>query len=228
MSEQDDANKRKKTAFRYSVSADIDLLKEVVMVAPYDAPYGQTSARWEEICDHMRQLHGDSLTTASCRKRFDDLLSAFKKSTLKALRASGTEEEYVERDQLMQDISDMMDVALLRKKAAKQVQERRESDGHLIREAALMSMKRKAAQNDFDHTQAESPPAKLMDNQKSSRQATVRESTSFVASFTLMMEESNRIKAEEIAMKREEIALEQRKLELEQASTIEMMKAMRN
>ncbi|ETV98090.1 hypothetical protein H310_09373 [Aphanomyces invadans] len=108
MSEQDEAIRRKKTAFRFSVVADIDLLKEVVIIAPFEAASGQTGARWEEFCEHKRVSHGDTLTTASCRKRVDDLLSAFKKATLKALRASGTEEEYQERDQLLQDISDMV------------------------------------------------------------------------------------------------------------------------
>ncbi|RHY32283.1 hypothetical protein DYB32_002697 [Aphanomyces invadans] len=67
MSKQDEAIRRKKTVFRFSVSADIDLLKEVVMIAPFEAAYGQTGTRWEEICEHMRVSHGDTLTTASCR-----------------------------------------------------------------------------------------------------------------------------------------------------------------
>ncbi|RHY20134.1 hypothetical protein DYB32_010101 [Aphanomyces invadans] len=141
MSEPSDATKRK-TAFRFTIAADVDLLKEVVLVAPYDAAYGQTTARWDEIGDNMRGIHGDAITALGCRKRFDDLLSAFKKATLKALRASGTEEEYNERDQLLQDIFDMViGMCLL---ASKQVQDKRECDGHMIREAALLSLKRKA------------------------------------------------------------------------------------
>ncbi|ETV98838.1 hypothetical protein, variant [Aphanomyces invadans] len=174
MSEHDEATRRKKTAFRFSVSADIDLLKEVVMVVPFDAAYGQTSARWDEVCEHMRQLHGNAMTSVCCRKRFDDLLPAFKKSSLKALRASGTEEEYLERDQLMQDISDMMDIALLRKKAAKLVQERRESDSHLIREAALTGMKRKQAEPDDNASQDEQPFCKSLDSKKGTRNGALR------------------------------------------------------
>ncbi|ETW05096.1 hypothetical protein H310_04124 [Aphanomyces invadans] len=42
------------------------------------------------------------------KERFDDLIVAFKEDKLNSLRASGTEEEYNEREQLMQDIVDLM------------------------------------------------------------------------------------------------------------------------
>ncbi|ETV97437.1 hypothetical protein H310_09765 [Aphanomyces invadans] len=107
MSELSDTTKRK-PAYRFTIAADVDLLKEVVLVAPFDAGYGQTTARWDEIGDNMRSIHGEAVTAICCRRRFDELLAAFKKATLKALRSSGTEEEYNDRDQLLQDIVDLV------------------------------------------------------------------------------------------------------------------------
>ncbi|ETV91766.1 hypothetical protein H310_13824 [Aphanomyces invadans] len=136
---------------------------------------------------------GKQLLAICCRRRFDDLLAAFKKATLKALHSSGTEEEYNELDQLLQDIVDLIDAAATKKKTLKKVQDERETDGQLIRDAALVSLKRKAVDDEVE------------------RVAPV------VATFTEMMLESNKIKAEEVATKKEEIMLAQQKLELERA-----------
>ncbi|ETW03893.1 hypothetical protein H310_04318 [Aphanomyces invadans] len=140
----------------------------------------------------MRSIHGEAITAICCRRRFDDLLAAFKQATLKALRSSGTEEEYNKRDQLLQGIVDLIDAAATKKNTLEQVQDKRETDGHLIHEAAIVSMKRKAVDD---------------------------ERLPVVATFTemKMMLESNKIKAEEVATKKEEIMLAQQKLELERA-----------
>ena len=57
---------------------------------------------------NMRKIYGDAITDTGCRVRFDDLLSAFRKAATASLRASGTEEEYEERDELLQDIHDLV------------------------------------------------------------------------------------------------------------------------
>jgi hypothetical protein len=105
---------KRKTAYRFTAPVDIDLLKEVMFVCPHDASYGQASARWEEVAEHMQGLHGADVTAAGCRKRYDDLVSAFKKDTVTSLRASGTEEQYEEREQLLQDLSDLVRICVCR------------------------------------------------------------------------------------------------------------------
>ncbi|ETV67128.1 hypothetical protein H257_16670 [Aphanomyces astaci] len=112
------AEGKKKPAHRFTTPQDVDLLKEVMSICPHDAPYGQTSARWAE------------------------------KATLASLRASGTDEEYDEREQLLQDLSDMIDMISNKKKATKEDKckkmDKRESDDHTVRVAALTGMKRKS------------------------------------------------------------------------------------
>ncbi|OQR86388.1 hypothetical protein ACHHYP_10592 [Achlya hypogyna] len=80
---------RRKTPFRFEGCTDVDLLKEVIHVRPFDAPYGEVK----------------NLTVNGTRKRYEDLMIAFKEATLVSLRASGTDEEYEEREQLRQDIN---------------------------------------------------------------------------------------------------------------------------
>ncbi|KDO22368.1 hypothetical protein SPRG_11320 [Saprolegnia parasitica CBS 223.65] len=225
--------KTKKT-FRFSVASDVDLLKEVINVAPYDAPFGQTIARWEEVTEHMRGIHGEHVTFTGCRKRFDDLMAAFKKDALKAMRASGTAAEVCERDLLLEDISDLMDAVADKKKAAKEDKGKKvdtsENDGHRIRAAALQGLKRKTAGGDddqeSDHEDHDETPSK-----RSKRAAAAtNDVASVVKDFLSMIASTNQLKHEEVAAKREEIAakraevavrkeelaLRHRKLELEE------------
>ncbi|ETV93110.1 hypothetical protein H310_12894 [Aphanomyces invadans] len=205
---------KRKTAYRFTTQVDIDLLKEAMFVCPHDAPYGQASARWEEIAEHMRQLHGPDLTTAGCRKRLDDLIAAFKKDTVKSLRASGTEEEYNERDQLLQDLADMMENAVRAKKALKdekiKKQDKRESDGHRVREAALVTLKRKAEANGLDEDPG---PSKVKEAKGPSA---LKDAASAVVDIMSMIDASNEFKRAELEAKRESNALLQRKVELEE------------
>ncbi|KAG9412797.1 hypothetical protein AC1031_015696 [Aphanomyces cochlioides] len=85
---------KRNEVFRFKASTDVDLLREVMRAQPFAADYGQTGRRWEELSGSM----------------FEDLVVNFKKDTLNSLRASGTDEEYNEREQLLHDIVDLMDV----------------------------------------------------------------------------------------------------------------------
>ncbi|CAK4169771.1 unnamed protein product, partial [Aphanomyces euteiches] len=75
-----DENKRKH-AFRFKAASDIDLLKEDIHIQPFDAPFGQTKSRWDEVGNHLMEIYGDKITVVGCRKRFDDLIHAFKQDT---------------------------------------------------------------------------------------------------------------------------------------------------
>ncbi|CAK4312458.1 unnamed protein product [Aphanomyces euteiches] len=199
-------NKRKH-AFRFKAASDVDLLKEVIYVQPFDAPFGQTKLRWDEVADQVTDIYGDVVTVMCCRKRFDDLMSAFKHDTVKALRASGTEEEYNEREQLLQDISDLITESNDRKQATKDDRinkhNKREVDGELIRSAALGQIKR-AFENG----------TKIYDNGDPSipekRQRRDPEPADFMIEFAGVMKASNELK-------RDEITLAQRKMDLDEA-----------
>ena len=58
---------KRKSAFRFRLSSDVDLLKEVMHVQPFDCPHGQTKSRWGG--GGMRGIHGDGVTALGCRKR---------------------------------------------------------------------------------------------------------------------------------------------------------------
>ncbi|KDO25913.1 hypothetical protein SPRG_08854 [Saprolegnia parasitica CBS 223.65] len=113
-------SQKRKTAFRFRCASDIDLLREVVYIQPFAAPHGQTTDRWTKVATQVAQIHGSGITPNNVRKRFDDLMSAFKQDSLSTLRASGSEEEYQERALLLQDIHDFMTVSNHRKREVKE------------------------------------------------------------------------------------------------------------
>ncbi|KAG9397930.1 hypothetical protein AC1031_016348 [Aphanomyces cochlioides] len=105
---------KRKDVFRFKASTDVDLLREVMRIQPFAAEYGQTGRRWEQLSVCMCEIHGEGAVTAySCRRRFEDLVENFKNETMNSLRASGTDEEYTEREQLLQDIVDLVCTTLV-------------------------------------------------------------------------------------------------------------------
>ncbi|RHY46411.1 hypothetical protein DYB34_011798 [Aphanomyces astaci] len=92
---------KRKTAFRFKGCTDVELPKEVIHVRPFEAPHGEVKKRWTEITKHVQRIYGQTITVNGARERYDDLMSAFQEQTFAALRASGTDEEYDEREKLL-------------------------------------------------------------------------------------------------------------------------------
>ncbi|KAG9399361.1 hypothetical protein AC1031_011752 [Aphanomyces cochlioides] len=113
-----------KFAFRFTPSADIDLLKEILNVLPFDAPLGQIQASWDQVGARVASIHSDMLSSWGCRRRFKDLMCAFNQGKLKSLRASGTNEEIKEREELLQELSDKIGEAILHKMRKKEKKRR--------------------------------------------------------------------------------------------------------
>ncbi|ETO82409.1 hypothetical protein F444_03447 [Phytophthora nicotianae P1976] len=87
-SRSDTQSKRKK-AFLFVPSSDILLLKEAVKHRPWAAADGK-----------------------ACRRRFNALLDVFRRDDLESLRASGTAEDFEEREQLLTDCMALVDECL--------------------------------------------------------------------------------------------------------------------
>ncbi|KAH9104390.1 hypothetical protein AeMF1_019515 [Aphanomyces euteiches] len=141
---------KRKEVFRFKASTDVDLLREVMRIQTFAADYGQTGRRWEELSGYMCEIHGDGAVNAySCRRRFEDLVS--------------TDEEYNEREQLLQDIVDLMDATnneKLEKKSSKLAKlKKREDDCDDVRRLAMIAMKRKrdSLDDDFEKSSSTAP-----------------------------------------------------------------------
>ncbi|XP_077565078.1 uncharacterized protein LOC144180644 [Haemaphysalis longicornis] len=93
------ATKRRK---RFRVDEDIALLKEVLVANPFEQPQ-----RWDEVLANVEYLAARPLTIRAIRERLDLLIGYFRRNDRVNLRKSGTEEQYGEKERLLQDVSDL-------------------------------------------------------------------------------------------------------------------------
>ncbi|DAZ94175.1 TPA: hypothetical protein N0F65_004889 [Lagenidium giganteum] len=73
-------------------------------LSPWSVKYGQTTQVWHATASDTATDGTDVLDGGACKRRFDTLLEAFCKAELDSLRASGSDEAYDEREQLLTDI----------------------------------------------------------------------------------------------------------------------------
>ncbi|KAK8763971.1 hypothetical protein V5799_033421 [Amblyomma americanum] len=83
----------------YTLQMDIALLLEVQASDPFRNP-----EQWDLIALRLRETLGINCSSRGVHERLDLLVSRYAANDRKNLQKSGTEEEYTERDQLLQDI----------------------------------------------------------------------------------------------------------------------------
>ncbi|KAG9415752.1 hypothetical protein AC1031_000130 [Aphanomyces cochlioides] len=208
---------KRKDVFRFKAATDVDVLREVMRIQPFSADYGQTGRRWDELSRCMCEIHGDgSVNSYSCRRRFEDLLQNFKKDNMASLRASGTEEEYTERDQLLQDIVDMMDASnsgKIEKKSTKMAKiKKREDDSDDVRRLAMTAMKRKRESTGDD---AENASSSVVEASKKPN-----EPMAILRDYTAIAQESNKMQKESNDIAKRRIELDETKFKFEQDERI--------
>ncbi|XP_077497972.1 uncharacterized protein LOC144108667 [Amblyomma americanum] len=84
---------------RFSVADDIELLREVRECNPFANPL-----KWAEIARTLSEYSAKAFTARAVRERAELLLSQYAANDRVNLRKSGTEEQYREREQLLQEL----------------------------------------------------------------------------------------------------------------------------
>ncbi|KAG0409717.1 hypothetical protein HPB47_013168 [Ixodes persulcatus] len=87
---------------RFTVDEDLCLHREVRAVNPFASPEG-----WTLVYTNLLVALTRVFTIRAIRDRVDLLLGYFRQQDAANLRKSGTEEQYAEKDQLLQEISDL-------------------------------------------------------------------------------------------------------------------------
>ncbi|XP_077508214.1 uncharacterized protein LOC144119496 [Amblyomma americanum] len=87
---------------RFRIDEDLCLVREVVAANPFTNP-----RVWDEVRRNVAGAVGRDVTLRGVRDRLDLLLGYFRQQNKANLRKSGTEEQYNELDQLLQEVSDM-------------------------------------------------------------------------------------------------------------------------
>ncbi|DAZ98196.1 TPA: hypothetical protein N0F65_005328 [Lagenidium giganteum] len=118
-------------------------------LSPWSVKHGQTTQVWHATVHGIGAIT-DVLDGGACKRRFDTLLIAFRKAELASLRASGSEEAYAEREQLLTDIEQTLgDFTDLKQQKtaqeAKMVQQRAKATAQII-ESAMTNPEAEASQ----------------------------------------------------------------------------------
>ena len=115
--------KEEKAKHFFALKDDLNLLKQVLADPPFCAKHGGTQQKWEDI---QTKLNPD-VTWRTIRDRFTLLVKQFKTATSENLKKSGTEEEFTEKEVLLQEIVDLMRESETQKDSAKNGVELREN-----------------------------------------------------------------------------------------------------
>ncbi|KAJ3226114.1 hypothetical protein HDU78_010455 [Chytriomyces hyalinus] len=101
------------------------------------------------------------VTGPMCQKRFKVLVDVFRKEELDALRASGTDKEYSEREQLLTDLMEEAEDER-RERCDKKLEdiEKHEINGNIVCEAALARLSDKVSDAPSEASSDQEPPKK--------------------------------------------------------------------
>ncbi|KAH7971424.1 hypothetical protein HPB49_023679 [Dermacentor silvarum] len=98
----------------FALKDDVALLTEVQTSDPF-----RHSEQWEEIAWRLRDVLKKPFTAGCVRERLNLLLSRYSANDRRNKKKSGTEEEYTERDQLLQDILSLIQGTSYKVRSAK-------------------------------------------------------------------------------------------------------------
>ncbi|XP_068726822.1 plasminogen-binding protein PgbA-like isoform X2 [Montipora capricornis] len=196
--------------FRWpSIQNDLALAKEVASRKP------QTHQEWDELATVLSEVFSSDsnrveLKGRGCRERLARLIEKNEQDDKKSLKKSGTEEEYSELSQLLQDISTY----------------RRDMEENKAKTAKEKEQKKKKERE--DKKMGEEIRKKAMEGLASSKRGKVTRKRATRLSAVQMLEQKNErradLKERELKLKAEELQLQNKKFEQEAAERNERLK----
>ena len=190
---------------RFSPKYDIALLKEIVAQNPFAQK--NCKVKWLHIVFNMNALLSQTrtdiaFTERGCKDRLKILINAFKKDTLASLKASGTEEEYSERDQLLTKVVELMEEKENVAKETEKKEYAKEEQGVDIRRISMQKLSKKTTGDSDSESKGVSPPI----NKKKVVQG-------YVEYLREKDEADRKLKEEELKLKQEQLELEKKREE---------------
>ena len=190
---------------RFTPKFDIALLKEVVAQNPFAQK--NSKAKWIQIVAKINTLLLETrndivFTERGCKDRLKILVNAFKKETLASLKASGTVEEYTERDQLLTEVIELIEEKENTLKEMERKEQEKEEQGVDIRRISMVKLSKKRGNFSEADSDGVSPP---------------QQKRKVVQSYIEYMREKDEAdrkqKEAELALKREKLQLEMKREE---------------
>ncbi|XP_076092393.1 uncharacterized protein LOC143063862 [Mytilus galloprovincialis] len=191
----------RKTQVRFSAKDDLNLLKEVLAENPY-----KDKTKWEVVAQNVKENVDKvfNVTSRRVRERTQLLLQQFQKENYEALKRSGTEEEYTEKQQLLQEIQSLAEEEDKEQKEKAQQKDKDEHSAKLIRKRAMEALTPVKISNDSEGVTV--TPSKI---------TKIKGNESIMSYLKEKCDVEKDIKMEEVSIRKEELKLERERFELE-------------
>ncbi|XP_020901225.1 uncharacterized protein LOC110239808 [Exaiptasia diaphana] len=201
-----------KQMFRWHLNHDIDLAKEVVSLRP------ASSKNWDNVAENLeaawpKDPSRNKVKGRSCKEHFEVMMAHHKEENQQALRKSGTEEEYSELQQLLDDVIAYQLTEKQDKKSDKKKDVEDRKKGLAFRDASMKSLSKKSPfknKVDSDESSDEEPgPSK--------KKAKTRTKRPDVFSFLQEKNEAQKdYRDRELKYKENALELERRRIEIQE------------
>ncbi|XP_023244561.1 troponin T-like [Centruroides sculpturatus] len=183
----------RKVPTRFSCWHDIILLREVVTVNPY--AYENPKVAWKDIAENLQTYY--DVDGRRCRERTNLLLQYYDKNDQASLRKSGTEEEFTERNELLEEIKELKyEAQMTTEKSTPQA-----IAGQQVRDAAMTPLR------------ASSPEFPSDEDINFSKK---RKQNFLVSYLQSKQDQEHQLKEEELNLKKEQLQIELKRVKLEQ------------
>lgn len=205
------------TRFHFYPEHDIALLNQVIADRPFLAGYGQTDDKWNDVAKALKPA-GITATPRSLRERFKSLVELFRSEDYGNLRKSGSEELYGERERLLTEIIELIDSEKKEREEKKAKTARDNLVAQQMREAAMVTLKEKAA-NDRE-------PDEVSEHPVGSKRSKIDEQlASSLAERDVRKQEGQQLEKMRIELETKKIELERESLKIkEQQIQLELKK----
>ncbi|XP_062578388.1 uncharacterized protein LOC134240297 [Saccostrea cucullata] len=184
----------RKKQVRFSDQNDIKLLREVLSKNPFEE-----KSKWAEIASKLPM----DVDTRRVRERTLLLIEQRRKHNKSSLKKSGVDEEYGEKENLMDEAIDLFDEEEQKKKTLKTKAEKEENIGKDIRKRALENLTPTTSDEDL--------------------RKMPKKGSAVVNYLKDKAEAEMATKKEEIALKKEELKLERDRFEIERLERLQRL-----
>lgn len=206
------------------------LLRQVNADRPFEAGYGKVDDAWSNVGRALRNA-GVSAQTRTIHERFKLLLRKFRHDEMASLRKSGTDEEYGEREQLLTEISQLLEN---QQAESKEKKARGSSDAEAakkLRDAAMLSLREKPKGGKRDKPESSTTEQTTTDVTEADTEETMERRNKKRSLLAVMADKEARRTAqlnfekERLAFEKEKLRVKEKQLDLDSKFREEQFRA---
>lgn len=129
---------------------DIAFLREVVADPPFHVKHGKSGITWKSIAEKVSRTIKRVVKPRSLQDHLDVLVKIFKQNEAASLAASGTSEEVLEKDILLRECVELMEIPKSPKNNSSQ-------EGHDSKEFGLKRLRDKSEPSEYNDSEQSAP-----------------------------------------------------------------------